>query len=79
MKGNNGTGNNESRDTWQTPNWLFKELDKQYEFTFDCCATDDNSKCLGFTDNLESMPNKQFEVGWMNPPFSKGIKMFKHF
>jgi hypothetical protein len=36
MKGNNGTGNIEERDTWETPQWLFNLINKQYNFDFEC-------------------------------------------
>ena len=80
MKGNNGAGNVIERDDWQTPQWLFDILDKQYKFSFDCCATKENSKCIRFTNNFNG--NKGVIHGstvWMNPPFSIAEKMFKNF
>ena len=50
--GNDGTGNIEERDDWETPQWLFDKLNKQYEFKFDCCATKDNSKCNFCSDDF---------------------------
>lgn len=38
-KGNDGKGNNESRDSWQTSKELFDKLNKQYKFELDCCAS----------------------------------------
>jgi len=32
-------------DCWQTPQWLFKELDREFDFDVDLCATAENSKC----------------------------------
>ena len=79
MKANNGSGNNESRDEWETPKWLFKELDKQYGFGVDCCATLQNKKtevhCRDFLIIKEIKEN----TAWMNPPFSKAYQMFEHF
>ena len=81
MKGNNGTGNNESRDLWQTKQELFDMLDSQYNFTFDCCASKENKKCSKFSDDFLSINSDSLkeEVCWMNPPFSKALEMFKHF
>lgn len=79
MKGNDGTGNTEERDTWQTPQWLFEKLDNQYKFEFDCCASNDNSKCEEFSSNFEFMMHEVDEESWMNPPFSKAHEMFEHF
>lgn len=40
-------------DTWQTPDWLFKELDEEFNFDIDLCATRENSKCYAYgTDYL---------------------------
>lgn len=79
MKGNNGTGNIEERDDWQTPQWLFKDLNKQYNFTFDCCAEENSTKCETWSSDFLDI----IEVGnvacWMNPPFSKAMHMFDKF
>ena len=78
MKANNGKGNNPLRDDWETPQELFDTLNKQYHFTFDCCATQENRKAPIFASNFEE---SLFVKGiwWMNPPFSKAWKMFEHF
>ena len=77
-KGNSGKGNNVSRDDWETPKELFDLLNKQYKFTFDCCATKNNSKCFASTDNFIKM-GVAGRSNWMNPPFSKAYEMFEHF
>lgn len=78
MKGNNGRGNTIERDDWQTPQWLFDKLNKQYKFDFDCCANNKNSKCAYHSEDfLNEDPIKS--KGWMNPPFSKAKEMFNHF
>jgi len=86
LKGNSGKGNNPLRDEWVTPDWIFKPLDKQYHFGFDCCATEKNRKTSFYSCNFESnlkLPfgNKMFKepICWMNPPFSKAWSMFEHF
>lgn len=78
MKGNDGSGNIEERDDWKTPKWLFDSINKQYNFTFDCCATEGNSKCEEYSSDFKEirMTNKN---SWMNPPFSKAAEMFEHF
>lgn len=77
MKGNNGSGNNSERDHWETPQYLFDLLNKQYKFTFDCCANKNNSKVRYYSNNFHDI--KQVDIGWMNPPFSKSKEMFQHF
>jgi hypothetical protein len=76
--GNNGKGNNESRDEWETPNWLFNKLNEQYDFYFDCCASENNTKCLLYATKFMEI-KKLTEISWMNPPFSKAKEMFEHF
>lgn len=80
MKGNNGSGNIEKRDFWQTPNELFIKLNKQYKFFIDCCANEHNTKCNKFFTDFESVDFIHDNiVCWMNPPFSKVSDMFAHF
>jgi hypothetical protein len=82
MKGNNGNGNIETRDDWETPQWLFDLLDEQYNFTFDCCATKENKKTRLFSNDFIKQVKTNFRsphILWMNPPFTKANEMFKHF
>ena len=32
-------------DEWETPQWLFDELNDEFHFTLDPAATDENHKC----------------------------------
>lgn len=32
-------------DEWSTPNVVFDDLDAEFHFTLDPCATDENHKC----------------------------------
>jgi len=81
MKGNNGTGNIPERDEWETKQELFNTLNKQYNFTFDCCSNGRNSKCFISCSDFELIKkeNLLMSVCWMNPPFSKAYEMFIHF
>ncbi|MFW5793901.1 MAG: DNA N-6-adenine-methyltransferase [Bacillota bacterium] len=80
MKANNGSGNIESRDSWETPFFLFEELHKQFNFTHDCCATKENCKCARYFPDFKKVDYTfTHYVCWMNPPFSKALEMFKHF
>jgi hypothetical protein len=78
MPETNGEGNNDNRDNWETPKWLFDLLIDQYNFEFDCCAKKDNTKCYNYSSNFETIEPIEI-VAWMNPPFSKAYKMFEHF
>ncbi|KKM13571.1 hypothetical protein LCGC14_1714940 [marine sediment metagenome] len=81
MKGNDGTGNIPERDLWQTRKELFDKLNKQYGFTFDCCANSNNTKCTQWSGKFElwGENNLKNHICWMNPPFSKAREMFEHF
>ena len=79
MKGNNGTGNIEERDDWETPQWLFDKLDLTFCFSFDCCASYKNAKCENFTTDFLNRKEIIPGVSWMNPPFSRAEDMFKQF
>ena len=35
-------------DLWETPQAFFNELNEQYEFELDVCATPENAKCTKF-------------------------------
>jgi len=85
MLANNGKGNTPLRDVWQTPQPLFNELNHQYKFGFDCCASEENTKCRKFSSNFETEtlppinPDLLENVCWMNPPFSIAYKLFELF
>jgi len=78
MKGNDGTGNIPERDTWETPQGLWDDLDKQYNFKFDCCASHSNRKTIKYTSDFLSL-NEMQNSAWMNPPFSLASDMFEKF
>lgn len=77
-KGNDGKGNIPERDLWETKQELINKLKFQYNFNFDCCANEQNKKCLDFSNNFESIKEVK-GYAWMNPPFSNALKMFIHF
>lgn len=63
------------KDDWETPQWLFDELDREFKFTLDPCANENNYKCnryFSIQDNglVQSWKN---EVVFCNPPYGRGI------
>ena len=44
MKGTKALFSSRS-DEWETPQGIFDELDKEFHFTLDACAKDQNRKC----------------------------------
>lgn len=60
-------------DEWATPDDVFQELDKEFSFNLDPCATKDNHKC----DKYYTMSENGLSQSWggyrvfCNPPYSK--------
>lgn len=61
---------------WETPKDLFNELDQEFNFTLDPCATKETAKCKKYytkeTDGLKQ--SWQGEIVFMNPPYGSEIK-----
>lgn len=61
---------------WSTPQSFFNELDKEFNFTLDPCATHDNAKCDKYytieDDGLLQDWSK--DIVFMNPPYGREIK-----
>ena len=61
---------------WSTPQDFFDELDKEFNFTLDPCATSENAKCNKYftveDDGLKQDWSK--DVVFMNPPYGREIK-----
>ena len=61
---------------WSTPQDFFDELDKEFNFTLDPCATSENAKCTKYF-TVEDDGLKQDwsnDVVFMNPPYGREIK-----
>jgi phage N-6-adenine-methyltransferase len=63
------------RMDWETPPALFAELDAEFGFTLDPCASPENAKCERFftlqQDGLRQ--NWAPETVFMNPPYGREI------
>lgn len=61
---------------WSTPQTFFDELDKEFNFTLDPCATHANAKCKKYytieDDGLLQDWSK--DIVFMNPPYGREIK-----
>ena len=61
---------------WSTPQAFFDELNKEFNFTLDPCATSENSKCNKYftveDDGLKQDWSK--DTVFMNPPYGREIK-----
>ena len=61
------------RDLWQTPKEIFNGLYKEFNFTMDIAASDDNHFCkdwLTEEDDALLMFQHWGGVNWCNPPYS---------
>ena len=62
----------------QTPDWLFKRLDEEFNFTLDPCASPNNAKCKKFftinEDGLKQDWSK--DVVFVNPPYGNVLKIW---
>lgn len=62
-------------DLWATPQDFFNELDKEFRFTLDPCATHENAKCNKYytieEDGLKQ--SWQGQIVFCNPPYGKVI------
>lgn len=56
---------------WTTPQWLFDELNEEFNFTVDLCATKENRKCLKYysVDNDGLQRDLTGERVFCNPPY----------
>ena len=67
------TSNTEER---YTPIDFFEEINKEFHFTLDPCATKENHKCEKFYTKEEDWlkQNRDNEIVFCNPPYWKEIK-----
>jgi phage N-6-adenine-methyltransferase len=68
------TGYSSATDLWATPHDLFQELNAEFCFTLDVCATAENAKCdRFFTEQEDGLEQDWSGVCWMNPPYGDAI------
>lgn len=60
---------------WETPQWLFDELDAEWGFTLDPCATAENAKCSKYYTKEQDglIQDWSGEIVFMNPPYGREI------
>lgn len=62
-------------DEWATPQVFFDELNKEFHFTLDPCATKENAKCAKFYTKEDDGLTKDWrnEIVFCNPPYGREI------
>mgnify|MGYP001591578805 CR=1 FL=1 len=60
---------------WATLQGLFDELDAEFHFTLDVCASDWNAKCKNYFSEEQNGLKQDWgqDVCWMNPPYGKAL------
>lgn len=60
---------------WSTPQNVFDKLNKEFNFTLDPCATDENAKCGLYYTKEDNGLSKNWggHVVFMNPPYGREI------
>jgi site-specific DNA-methyltransferase (adenine-specific) len=61
---------------WPTPKFFFTELNKEFNFTLDPCATKENAKCKKFFTKEDDGLAQSWddEIVFCNPPYGRQIK-----
>lgn len=60
---------------WATPQAFFDELNKEFDFTIDPCATPENAKCARyFTKEIDGLAQSwRGETVFCNPPYGRDL------
>lgn len=63
---------------WSTPQDLFDQLNAEFNFTLDPCATKENAKCTKFYTKEQNGLSKDWtgERVFMNPPYGRQIGLW---
>ena len=65
---------------WETPDELFAELDKEFHFALDVCATVENAKCSRYFTKEQDGLKQVWSPGpwWCNPPYGRHVGDWLH-
>lgn len=59
---------------WATPQKFFDDLNAEFDFSLDPCATEENAKCKNFFTLSENGLEQEWKGNvFMNPPYGRGI------
>ncbi len=62
------------KDDWETPHDLFEELNNEFSFDLDVCASIHNTKCKKYyTKEDDGLSKIWYGTCWMNPPYGRKI------
>jgi phage N-6-adenine-methyltransferase len=60
-------------DNWATPQWLSAQLDAEFGFEIDVCASPDNAKCQRYFTVDDGLTQDWKGTCWCNPPYGRAI------
>lgn len=65
-------------EEWATPQYVFDELNAEFNFTLDVCATEENKKCERYFDKAANGLKQDWSPHrcFMNPPYGKDIHLW---
>lgn len=65
-------------DCWETPQYVFDELDSEFQFDLDVCADSSNFKCPLFFDKTLNglIQDWHGHTCWCNPPYGRSIGLW---
>ena len=61
------------KEDWETPEWLFEELDNEFNFTLDPCCSLENRKCKKYYTKEEDGLKQDWGGNhvFVNPPYGR--------
>ena len=64
------------KNDWETPQWLFDELDAEFHFTLDPCASHETAKCNNYytVEDDGLIQDWGNEIVFCNPPYSNSMQ-----
>ena len=69
-----GVGFSSATEEWGTPNDLWIQLDAEFGFELDVCATAENARCSRYYTREQDGLEQPWEgVCWCNPPYGREI------
>lgn len=64
-------------EEWATPQDFFEQIDKEFHFNLDACATAENAKCdKYYTKEQDGLSQEWDGIIWCNPPYGRSIGMW---
>lgn len=74
----NSTALSKDKTDWATPQSLYEELNKEFNFTIDLCASDWNAKHERYYTKEDDALQQDWsgEVGFCNPPYGRTISLW---